>query len=53
VKQVNEAADTEKQTLRISMDAKATLKVGPFGRQGLCVLKKTKERRQEASSLVG
>jgi transposase len=34
VKQVNEAADTEKQTLRISMDAKATLKVGPFGRGG-------------------
>jgi hypothetical protein len=34
VKQVNEAADTEKQTLRISMDAKAALKVGPFGRGG-------------------
>jgi len=34
VKQVNEAADTDKQTLRISMDAKATLKVGPFGRGG-------------------
>ena len=34
MKQVNEAADTEKQTLRISMDAKATLKVGPFGRGG-------------------
>lgn len=34
MKQVNEAADTDKQTLRISMDAKATLKVGPFGRGG-------------------
>jgi transposase len=34
VKQVNEAADTDQQTLRISMDAKATLKVGPFGRGG-------------------
>ena len=34
MKQVNEAADTDQQTLRISMDAKATLKVGPFGRGG-------------------
>lgn len=34
MKQVNEAADADKQTLRISMDAKATLKVGPFGRGG-------------------
>ena len=34
MKQVNEAADTDEQTLRISMDAKATLKVGPFGRGG-------------------
>jgi len=34
VKQVNEAADTDEHTLRISMDSKATLKVGPFGRGG-------------------
>lgn len=34
MKQVNEAADTDEQTLRISMDAKATLKIGPFGRGG-------------------
>lgn len=34
MKQVNEAADTDQQTLRISMDAKATLKVGPFARGG-------------------
>lgn len=31
---MNEAADTDEQTLRISMDAKATLKVGPFARGG-------------------
>jgi transposase len=34
MKQVNEAADDDPQTLRISMDAKATVKVGPFGRGG-------------------
>jgi transposase len=34
VKQVNEEADADKQTLRISMDAKATVKVGPFARGG-------------------
>jgi len=34
VKQVNEAADRDQQMLGISMDAKATLKVGPFGRGG-------------------
>jgi DDE family transposase len=34
VKQVNEAADASEKELRISMDAKATVKVGPFGRGG-------------------
>jgi hypothetical protein len=34
VKQVNEAADAHEKELRISMDAKATVKVGPFGRGG-------------------
>jgi transposase len=34
VKQVNEAADENPKVLRISMDAKATVKVGPFSRGG-------------------
>jgi transposase len=34
VKQINEAADANEKELRISMDAKATVKVGPFGRGG-------------------
>ena len=34
MKEVNEAADADDQTLRISMDAKATVKVGPFSRGG-------------------
>jgi Rhodopirellula transposase DDE domain len=34
VKQINEEADTDAQILRISMDAKATVKVGPFARGG-------------------
>jgi len=34
MKQVNEAADEDAQTLRISMDAKATVKIGPFSRRG-------------------
>lgn len=34
MKQVNEEADADPQTLRISMDAKATVKVGPFARGG-------------------
>jgi transposase len=34
VKQINEEADANAQTLRISMDAKATVKVGPFARGG-------------------
>jgi hypothetical protein len=34
VKQVNEAADEDPKVLRISMDAKATVKVGPFSRRG-------------------
>jgi len=34
MKEVNEAADCDEQTLRISMDAKATVKVGPFSRRG-------------------
>ena len=34
MKEVNEAADADDQALRISMDAKATVKVGPFSRGG-------------------
>jgi transposase len=34
VKRVNEEADANVQTLRISMDAKAIVKVGPFARGG-------------------
>jgi len=34
VNQINHAADTADDVLRISMDAKATVKVGPFGRGG-------------------
>jgi transposase len=34
VKQINEEADTDEQTLRISLDAKAPVKVGPFARGG-------------------
>jgi transposase len=34
VKQINEEADADEQVLRISMDAKATVKVGPFARGG-------------------
>ncbi len=34
MKQINEEADADEQTLRISMDAKATVKVGPFARGG-------------------
>src|SRR5262245_39514172 len=34
VSQINQAADADDQVLRISMDAKATVKVGPFARGG-------------------
>ncbi len=34
MKQRNEEADADEQVLRISMDAKATVKVGPFARGG-------------------
>lgn len=34
MKQINEEADANAQTLRISMDAKAPVKVGPFARGG-------------------
>jgi len=34
VKQINEAADADEQVVRLSMDAKATVKVGPFARGG-------------------
>src|SRR5260370_40935927 len=34
LKQINEEADADAQTLRISMDAKAAVKVGPFARGG-------------------
>jgi len=34
VKQINEQADADEHMLRISMDAKATVKVGPFARGG-------------------
>ncbi len=32
--QINQAADATDDVLRISMDAKATVKVGPFARGG-------------------
>ena len=31
---VNQAADAAGDTLRVSMDAKATVKLGPFSRKG-------------------
>lgn len=34
MKEINEAADADEAVLRISMDAKATVKVGPFARGG-------------------
>jgi Rhodopirellula transposase DDE domain len=34
MKLLNEEADAASDTLRISMDAKATVKVGPFARGG-------------------
>jgi transposase len=34
MKEVNETADEDATTLRISMDAKATVKIGPFSRKG-------------------
>lgn len=34
MKQINEAADTDEAVLRISMDTKATVKVGLFARGG-------------------
>jgi Rhodopirellula transposase DDE domain len=34
VKQINEKANADEQVLRISIDAKATVKVGPFARGG-------------------
>lgn len=34
MKQVNEEADADEETLRISIDTKATVKVGPFARGG-------------------
>ena len=34
LKEVNKQADANKQTLRISMDAKAIVKIGPFARGG-------------------
>ena len=34
MKQVNAAADADAEVLRISMDAKAAVKVGPFARGG-------------------
>jgi Rhodopirellula transposase DDE domain len=34
MKEVNAAADEDAATLRISMDAKATVKIGPFSRKG-------------------
>ena len=32
--QINQLADTQPDMLRISMDAKATVKIGPFSRGG-------------------
>ena len=34
MKEINEAADADEAVLRISMDAKATVKIGPFAQGG-------------------
>ena len=34
MKQLNEEADADECMLRLSMDAKATVKIGPFSRRG-------------------
>jgi transposase len=53
VKQVNEAADADKEVLRISMDAKATVKVGPFARGGKSrVLTKAADHDFEPASML-
>jgi transposase len=53
VKQINEEADAEEQSLRISMDAKATVKVGPFARGGKSrVLTKAADHDFEANATV-
>jgi hypothetical protein len=39
VTRINQAADAADEVLRISMDAKATVKVGPFARGGKSRLK--------------
>ena len=53
VKQRNEEADADECTLRLSMDAKATVKVGPFARGGKSrVLTKAADHDFEAVATV-
>jgi hypothetical protein len=53
VKQRNEQADADEHTLRLSMDAKATVKVGPFARGGKSrVVTKAADHDFEAAATV-
>jgi transposase len=53
VKQRNEEADADEHTLRLSMDAKATVKVGPFARGGKSrVPTKAADHDFEAAAMV-
>jgi len=53
VKQCNEEADANERVLRISIDAKATVKVGPFARGGKSrVLTKAADHDFEATATV-
>ena len=53
MKQRNEEADADEHTLRLSMDAKATLKVGPFARGGKSrVVTKAADQDFEAAATV-
>ena len=53
MKQCNEEADAHERVLRISIDAKATVKVGPFARGGKSrVLTKAADHDFEATATV-
>ena len=53
MKQRNEQADADEHTLRLSMDAKATVKVGPFARGGKSrVVTKAADHDFEAAATV-
>ncbi|GAC1468887.1 MAG: hypothetical protein PVSMB2_37380 [Ktedonobacteraceae bacterium] len=53
MKQRNEEADADEHTLRLSMDAKATIKVGPFARGGKSrVVTKAADHDFEAAAMV-